>query len=349
MYQFNEYQASKHRYDDEKILYKRCGASGLRLPKVSLGLWHNFGSKDNYDNMKALIFTAFDHGITHFDLANNYGPVYGAAEENFGRIYERDLKPYRNELIISTKAGYDMWPGPYGNWGSRKYLISSLDESLKRMHLEYVDIFYHHRMDPETPLEETMLALDQIVRSGKALYAGISNYNGERAREARRIAKELHLPLIINQNRYSIFDRTIEENGLKACAKEAGMGVICFSPLAQGELSEKYLHGIPADSRVARDGRFLHKEDVIQPEKLKAIQALKDIAVERGQTLPQMALAWVLRDPEITSVLIGASKPEQIVENLGVVGHTEFSEEELQRIDAIYQSIAGLLDGHRHV
>lgn len=349
MYQFNEYQASEHRYDDEKILYKRCGASGLRLPKVSLGLWHNFGSKDNYDNMKALIFTAFDHGITHFDLANNYGPVYGAAEENFGRIYEQDLKPYRNELIISTKAGYGMWPGPYGNWGSRKYLISSLDESLKRMHLEYVDIFYHHRMDPETPLEETMLALDQIVRSGKALYAGISNYNGERAREARRIAKELHLPLIINQNRYSIFDRTIEENGLKVCAKEDGMGVICFSPLAQGELSEKYLHGIPADSRVARDGRFLHKEDVIQPEKLKAIQALKDIAVERGQTLPQMALAWVLRDPEITSVLIGASKPEQIVENLGVVGHTEFSEEELQRIDAIYQSIAGLLDGHRHV
>ena len=235
--------------------YFRCGKSGLKLPAVSLGLWHNFGSKDNFDNMKELIFTAFDNGITHFDLANNYGPVYGSAEDNFGRIMDSDMRPYRNQMVISTKAGYDMWPGPYGDGGSRKYLISSLDESLQRMKLDYVDIFYHHRMDPETPLEETMLALDSIVKSGKALYAGISNYTGEAMEEAAAILNKLKGPFIINQNRYSIFDRTIEENGLKASAVRNGCGIIAFSPLAQGLLTDKYLHGIPEDSRIKRDGR----------------------------------------------------------------------------------------------
>ena len=328
----NEYRADDARYKD--MQYNRCGRSGLKLPPVSLGLWHNFGSKDNYDNMKKMLFTSFDNGITHFDLANNYGPIYGSAEENFGRIMNDHLRPYRDELIISTKAGYDMWEGPYGDFGSRKYLIASLDASLKRMQLDYVDIFYHHRMDPETPLEETIGALDQIVKSGKALYAGISNYTGEKATEAKKIAEELHLPLIINQNRYSIFDRTIEKNGLKKAAKEIGMGVICFSPLAQGLLSDKYLNGIPEDSRIARDGRFLHREDITE-EKLARIRALNEIAGERGQTLPQMALSWVLKDDSITSVLIGASRPEQIIENLGIVGAAGFSEEELKRIDEI--------------
>lgn len=328
----NEYRADDTRYKD--MQYNRCGRSGLKLPPVSLGLWHNFGSKDNYDNMKKMLFTSFDHGITHFDLANNYGPIYGSAEENFGRIMNDHLRPYRDELIISTKAGYDMWEGPYGDFGSRKYLIASLDASLKRTQLDYVDIFYHHRMDPETPLEETIGALDQIVKSGKALYAGISNYTGEKAAEAKKIAEELHLPLIINQNRYSIFDRTIEKNGLKKAAKEIGMGVICFSPLAQGLLSDKYLNGIPEDSRVARDGRFLHREDITE-EKLARIRALNEIAGERGQTLPQMALSWVLKDDSITSVLIGASRPEQILENLGIVGAAGFSEEELKKIDEI--------------
>ncbi len=328
----NEYRANDARY--KNMQYNRCGRSGLKLPPVSLGLWHNFGSKDNYDNMKKMLFTSFDNGITHFDLANNYGPIYGSAEENFGRIMNDHLRPYRDELIISTKAGYDMWEGPYGDWGSRKYLIASVDASLKRMQMDYVDIFYHHRMDPETPLEETIGALDQIVKSGKALYAGISNYNGEKAAEAKKIAEELHLPLIINQNRYSIFDRTIENNGLKKAAKEIGMGVICFSPLAQGMLSDKYLNGIPEDSRIARDGRFLHREDITE-EKLAKIRALNEIAGERGQTLPQMALSWVLKDDSITSVLIGASRPEQIIENLGIVGAAGFSEEELKRIDEI--------------
>ncbi|MBP3900442.1 MAG: aldo/keto reductase [Blautia sp.] len=328
----NEYRADDARY--KNMQYNRCGRSGLKLPPVSLGLWHNFGSKDNYDNMKKMLFTSFDHGITHFDLANNYGPIYGSAEENFGRIMNDHLRPYRDELIISTKAGYDMWEGPYGDFGSRKYLIASLDASLKRMQLDYVDIFYHHRMDPETPLEETIGALDQIVKSGKALYAGISNYTGEKAAEAKKIAEELHLPLIINQNRYSIFDRTIENNGLKKAAKEIGMGVICFSPLAQGLLSDKYLNGIPEDSRIARDGRFLHREDITE-EKLAKIRALNEIAGERGQTLPQMALSWVLKDDSITSVLIGASRPEQIIENLGIVGAAGFSEEELKKIDEI--------------
>lgn len=329
-----EYKAADSRYDNADKLYSHTGKSGLMLPKVSLGLWHNFGSKDVMDRMKQLIFTAFDNGITHFDLANNYGPEYGTAEENFGRIFKENLKPYRDELVISTKAGYDMWPGPYGNWGSRKYLIASLDQSLERMGLDYVDIYYHHRMDPNTPIEETVGALDQIVRSGKALYAGISNYDGEHAAKALEVAKELHLPLIINQNRYSILDRTIEKNGLKQFAKESGMGVICFSPLAQGQLSTKYLHGIPADSRIARDGRFLHASD-ITPEKEAAIASLNDLAQQRGQTLPEMALAWVLKDPEITSVLIGASRPEQITENLKAIENTSFTGEELAEIDRI--------------
>lgn len=332
MYYADEYRADRNRY--QVMQYNRCGTNGLKLPTVSLGLWHNFGSKDNYDNMKRLCFTAFDHGITHFDLANNYGPIYGSAEENFGRIMNDFLRPYRNELIISTKAGYDMWDGPYGDGGSRKYLIASLDESLRRMKLDYVDIFYHHRMDPNTPLEETIMALDQIVRSGKALYVGISNYDGATAEKALKIAKEIHLPLIINQNRYNIFDRTIEGNGLKKFVHESGMGLICFSPLAQGMLSEKYLNGIPEDSRIARDGRFLHASDITE-EKLSQIRQLDALAKERGQTLPQMALSWLLKDNDVTSVLIGASKPEQIIDNIGIIGHTGFSDEELKLIDQI--------------
>lgn len=326
------YIADEKRYDT--MVYNRCGNSGLKLPLVSLGLWHNFGDTGVYENMKQMCFTAFDHGITHFDLANNYGPAYGSAERNFGKIMKEELHPYRDELLISTKAGFDMWKGPYGNWGSRKYLIASLDQSLKRLGLDYVDIFYHHRMDPETPLEETILALDQIVRSGKALYAGISNYDGVHAKKALEIAKEIHLPLIINQNRYNIFDRTVENNGLKAYARESGMGLICFSPLAQGMLSEKYINGIPADSRVARDGRFLHAED-ITPEKIEKIKKLDALAKERGQSLPQMALSWLLKDSDVTSVLIGASKPEQILSNIGIIGHTTFTKEELDLIDQI--------------
>ena len=332
MYYSDEYKAASDRYDT--MMYRRCGASGLMLPAVSLGLWHNFGSKDNYDNMKELVFTAFDHGITMFDLANNYGPIYGSAEENFGRIYSDFLKPYRNEILVTTKAGYDMWPGPYGNWGSRKYLISSIDASLKRMKMDYVDIFYHHRPDPNTPIEETIMALDQIVRSGKALYAGISNYNGEQMKAAKKLADKIHLPLVINQNRYSIFDRTIERNGLKEAAEEKHMGIICFSPLAQGLLSEKYVNGIPADSRVARDGRYLHRDD-ITPEKIEKVKKLDAIAKKRGQTLPQMALAWDLKDDVVSSVLIGASHKEQIIENIKAFENTSFSDEEIRKIDEI--------------
>lgn len=314
--------------------YFRSGNSGLKLPAVSLGLWHNFGSKDNFENMEALCETAFDLGITHFDLANNYGPVSGSAEENFGKIIHGVLKPYRDELIISTKAGYEMWQGPYGNGGSRKYLLASLDQSLKRMGLDYVDIFYHHRMDPETPLEESMLALDSAVKQGKALYAGISNYNAETTKKAMEILKDLNCPFVIDQVRYSIFDRWIEEDGLKAFAAENGCGLIAFSPLAQGLLTDKYLHGIPEDSRIRRDGRFL-KESAVTEERLSQIRALQEIAKERGQSLAQMALSWVLRDGDITSVLIGASKPEQIRENVKIVEKTSFTKEELDRIDAI--------------
>lgn len=324
------YIASENRYQEMK--YVRCGKSGLKLPAVSLGLWHNFGSKDNYDNMKQLCFTAFDAGITHFDLANNYGPVYGSAEENFGRIMDSELRPYRDELLISTKAGYDMWQGPYGDGGSRKYLIASLDASLKRMKLDYVDIFYHHRPDPETPLEETMEALAQIVRSGKALYVGISNYNQADTQKAMKILEELHCPCLINQSSYSIFNRHIEEDGLKSFAAKSGCGIIAFSPLSQGLLTDKYLKGIPEDSRIRRDGRFL-KESALTPERLAQIGKLNEIAGKRGQTLAQMALSWILRDGEVTSVLIGASRPAQILENIGIVHRTEFTPEELEEIE----------------
>ena len=326
------YVAAENRYETMK--YHRCGSSGLMLPAVSLGLWHNFGSNGNYDNMLDMCFTAFDQGITHFDLANNYGPVPGAAEENFGRILKDGLGNYRDELVISTKAGYDMWKGPYGNWGSRKYLIASLDQSLQRMGLDYVDIFYHHRPDPETPLEETMLALDSIVKSGKALYVGISNYNKAQTQEAVEILRELKTPFIINQRKYSMFERNIEEDGLKSYAAQNGLGIIAFCPLAQGLLTNKYLHGIPEDSRIRTDGRFLH-EDALSESRLAQIRALNDIAENRGQTLAQMALSWVLRDGEVTSVLIGASRASQITENTKIVEASVFTSDELDAIEAV--------------
>ena len=326
------YQADEKRY--ETMQYNRCGKSGLLLPKVSLGLWHNFGSNGDYDNMKAMCFTAFNHGITHFDLANNYGPEPGSAETNFGRILKEDLGAYRDEMVISTKAGFDMWEGPYGNWGSQKYLTASLDQSLKRMGLEYVDIFYHHRMDPETPLEETMETLAQIVRSGKALYVGISNYDGVHMEKAATILKELHCPFIINQNRYSIFDRTIEKNGFKEAAVESGKGIIAFSPLAQGTLTNRYLNGIPSDSRIATDGRFL-KASQLTEEKIASIRGLNELAAQRGESLAQMALNWVLKDGIVTSVLVGASKPEQILDDLKVLESAPFTDEELKKIDAL--------------
>ena len=326
------YMAKESRYDT--MQYNRCGASGLKLPMVSLGFWHNFGDTGHYDNMKAMCRTAFDNGITHFDLANNYGPAYGSAERNLGQILRDDFSAYRDELLISTKAGYDMWPGPYGNWGSRKYLIASLDASLKRLGLDYVDIFYHHRMDPETPLEETMGALDSIVKSGKALYVGLSNYDGSTLERACVILNDLKCPFIINQNRYSIFDRTIEKNGLKETARTLQKGIIAFSPLAQGMLTDRYLNGIPADSRIATDGRFL-KETALTPERLSQIRALNELAKKRGQTLAEMALSWILKDGDVTSVLIGASRPEQILDNIAIVGHTSFTPEELDAIDQI--------------
>lgn len=326
------YVADENRYETMK--YHRCGNSGLMLPAVSLGLWHNFGSNGNYDNMLDMCFTAFDQGITHFDLANNYGPVPGAAEENFGLILKDGLGNYRDELVISTKAGYDMWKGPYGNWGSRKYLIASLDQSLQRMGLDYVDIFYHHRPDPETPLEETMLALDSIVKSGKALYVGISNYNKAQTQEAVKILRELKTPFIINQRKYSMFERNIEEDGLKSYAAQNGIGIIAFCPLAQGLLTNKYLHGIPEDSRIRTDGRFLH-EDALSESRLAQIRALNDIAENRGQTLAQMALSWVLRDGEVTSVLIGASRASQITENTKIVEASAFTSDELSAIEAV--------------
>lgn len=313
--------------------YHRCGSSGLMLPEVSLGLWHNFGDTAVYENMKELCFTAFDHGITHFDLANNYGPKPGSAEKNFGRILKEELGAYRDELIVSTKAGYEMWDGPYGNWGSRKYLLASLDQSLKRLGLDYVDIYYHHRMDPDTPLEETMGALDQAVKSGKALYVGLSNYDGPTMKKAYKILDELKCPFVINQNRYSIFDRTIEKNGLKDMAVKKKKGIIAFSPLAQGTLTDRYLNGIPADSRVKTDGRFL-KESQLTEEKLSQIRALNEIAKERGETLAQMALKWVLKDGAVTSVLIGASKPQQILDNLKVLESAGFTQAELENINA---------------
>ena len=326
------YKPNSERY--LTMTYNRCGKSGLKLPAVSLGLWHNFGDTADYENMKALVFTAFDNGITHFDLANNYGPAPGSAERNFGKIFKEELSPYRDELIISTKAGYDMWEGPYGNWGSRKYLLASLDQSLKRLGLDYVDIFYHHRPDPDTPLEETMGALTRAVRSGKALYAGLSNYNGEQLEKAVKILTELKCPFIINQNRYSIFDRTIEQNGLKSTAARLEKGIIAFSPLAQGMLTDRYLNGIPADSRIMTDGRFL-KQSAVTPERLEQIRKLNEIAKGRGQTLAEMALAWVLKDGVVTSVLIGASKPSQILDNIKAINNTAFSAEELEKINKI--------------
>jgi len=324
------YSADEKRY--EKMKYSRCGRSGLMLPQVSLGLWHNFGTGGNFDNMQAMCYTAFDNGITHFDLANNYGPVPGAAEENFGRIMEKGMKAYRDEMVIATKAGYDMWPGPYGNRGSKKYLVASLDQSLRRMGLDYVDIYYHHRPDPETPLEETVNALDGIVRSGKALYVGISNYNKEQTAAAKKLFRKLGTPFIINQRSYSILNRAIEEDGLKDYAAAHGIGIITFSPLAQGLLTDRYLNGIPEDSRIRTDGRFL-KENAITEDTLTMIRTLREIAAGRDQTLAQMALSWILRDGDITSVLIGASRPSQILDNIGIVNAGPFTKEERNAIE----------------
>ena len=318
------------RYD--AMRYHHSGRSGLQLPAVSLGLWHNFGDTARYDTMKAICLTAFDHGVVHFDLANNYGPEPGAAERNFGRILREELAPYRDELLISTKAGYGMWPGPYGDFGSRKYLLASLDQSLRRLGLDYVDIFYHHRMDPDTPLEETMGALDQAVKSGKALYAGLSNYDGPTLEKAAAILDELHCPFVINQNRYSIFDRTIEKNGLKDTAVRLGKGIIAFSPLAQGLLTDRYLNGVPADSRMRTDGRFL-SDNALTPQRLAQIRALNDLAARRGESLATMALKWILKDGAVTSVLVGASRPEQVLDDLKVLQSPDFTAEELAVID----------------
>ena len=324
------YTPAKERYNIME--YNRCGRSGLLLPKISLGLWHNFGDASDYENMRQLCFTAFDNGITQFDLANNYGPAYGSAEKNFGRILKEDLMPYRDELIITTKAGFDMWEGPYGNWGSRKYLLASLDQSLKRMGLDYVYIFYHHRMDPETPLEETMGALATAVCQGKALYVGLSNYDGETLEQAAAILKDLKCPFVINQNCYSIFDRTVEKNGLKDMTGNLKKGLITFSPLAQGQLTDRYLNGIPEDSRIRKDGRFL-KESILTAERMEQIRKLNELAAQRGEKLADMALAWLLQKKEVTSVLIGASKTQQILDNIKAIHSAPFTEEELQKID----------------
>ena len=325
------YCASEKRYEEMK--YNRCGKSGILLPAISLGLWHNFGEITSFENSREMIKTAFDLGITHFDLANNYGPPYGSAEETFGRILNKDLKNYRDELIISSKAGYDMWPGPYGDHGSRKYLVASLDQSLKRMGLDYVDIFYHHRPDPETPIEETMTALDHIVRQGKALYVGLSNYNAKQTEEAVKILKELGTPCLIHQASYSMFNRWIE-NGLQDVLKEEGVGTIAFMPLQQGLLTNKYLKEVPEDSRAASSSKFLHESDITE-EKINKVRELNEIALERGQSLAQMALAWVLREGRVTSALIGASRPSQIIENVQAINNIEFSKEELELIEKI--------------
>ncbi|MBE6836229.1 MAG: L-glyceraldehyde 3-phosphate reductase [Ruminococcaceae bacterium] len=331
------YNPNEYRYEGKE--YFACGKSGLKISPISLGMWHNFGSSDNFENMREMIFTAFDNGITHFDLANNYGPIPGSAEEHFGKIINQNLAAYRNELVISTKAGYRMWDGPYGDGGSRKYLLTSLDDSLKRLKLDYVDIFYHHRMDKTVPVEESMLALADAVRSGKALYAGISNYDAETTAKAAEILNELKCPYVLNQIRLSIFNRTMEDNGALASSYEHGFGVICFSPLAQGMLSDKYLHGIPADSRAAGRSSFLNPED-LTPERLEQIRKLNEIALNRGQMLSQMALSWLLNKKEVTSVLVGASNPEQIKENIGAVSNVSFTEDELKLIDSISREYA---------
>lgn len=324
------YTPSPDRY--ETMPYRRSGRSGLKLPAISLGFWHNFGDFSSYETMKQLCFTAFDHGITHFDLANNYGPEPGSAERNAGKILHDYFGAHRDELVISTKAGFDMWPGPYGDHGSRKYLLASLDQSLQRMGLDYVDLFYHHRMDPETPLEETMGALAQAVTSGKALYVGLSNYDGPTLEKATAILTELRVPFVINQNRYSIFDRTIERNGLKETSVRLGKGIIAFSPLAQGLLTNRYLNGIPEDSRIRTDGRFLHA-DTLTPERLDQIRALNELAAARGESLATMALKWILKDGAVTSVLVGASRPAQILDDLKVLEGPGLTDEELALID----------------
>lgn len=323
-------EANSNRYDE--MVYNRCGKSGLKLSALSLGLWHNFGTDANYDNMRSMLTTSFDLGITHFDLANNYGPVPGSAEINFGKILKADFEGYRDEMVISTKAGYDMWAGPYGNWGSKKYLVASLDQSLKRMGLDYVDIFYHHRMDPETPLEETMDALAGIVKSGKALYVGLSNYSPEKLAEASALLKDMGVHCLIHQHRYSMFERSNES--LIPVLKQEGIGSIAFSPLAQGLLTDRYLNGIPADSRMAGKSVFLN-ENALDEAKLAKIRALNDMAKTRGQSLSQMALAWDLVRGELTSVIIGASRPAQIVDNVETIKNLNFSESELNEIDAI--------------
>ncbi|MFT5167247.1 MAG: L-glyceraldehyde 3-phosphate reductase [Saprospiraceae bacterium] len=326
-----KYEAQDTRYDT--MQYRRCGKSGILLPMISIGLWHNFGHVDNFQNGRTILRTAFDHGITHFDLANNYGPPFGAAEENFGRIFKKDFKSYRDELIISSKAGWDMWDGPYGNFGSRKYLIASCDQSLKRMGLEYVDIFYHHRPDPETPLEETMGALHSLVQQGKALYVGISQYSAKDTARAAKILKDLGTPLLIHQPRYSMLDRWVE-NGLLDELEKQGTGAIAFSPLEQGILTNKYLKSIPKDSRVARDGRYL-KKDSITPELLAKVGKLNDIAEARGQSLAQMAIAWLLKDQRITTVLVGVSRPQQLIDNVNSLKNIKFSKKELRDIEKI--------------
>jgi L-glyceraldehyde 3-phosphate reductase len=325
------YLSAATRYD--KMIYNRTGRSGLKLPAISLGLWHNFGGADVFENARALVRQAFDLGITHFDLANNYGPPYGSAEETFGRILKKDLHAFRDELIISSKAGWDMWPGPYGDWGSRKYLVASLDQSLKRMGLDYVDIFYHHRPDPETPLEETMGALDHIVRQGKALYAGISSYNGEQTQKAAAILKQLGTPCLIHQPIYNMFDRWIETDLLPVLDRE-GIGCIVFSPLAQGLLTDKYLNGIPEGSRASRADSFLAPEDITQ-EKINKVKQLNELAKIRGQTLAQMAITWILRLKSITSVLVGASREKQIIDNVAALNNLKWTDAELRQIDDI--------------
>jgi L-glyceraldehyde 3-phosphate reductase len=326
-----KYTPAENRYD--KMKYNRCGRSGLQLPAVSLGLWHNFGDVDKFETGRAIVRRAFDLGITHFDLANNYGPPPGSAEKNFGKILKTDLKAYRDELIISTKAGYLMWPGPYGEWGTRKYLLASLDQSLKRLGLDYVDIFYSHRFDPNTPLDETLSALDTAVKQGKAIYAGISNYKPDQTEQAAKILRQFGTPCLIHQPRYSMFDRWVEDGLLDVLGKE-GIGCICFSPLAQGLLTDKYLKGIPKDSRAAKPTGFLKREQITETV-LKKISALNDIAKKRGQSLAQMALAWILRDKRITSVLVGASKVDQLEQNIAVLNNLAFADGELERINKI--------------
>ncbi|MGS2741074.1 L-glyceraldehyde 3-phosphate reductase [Sinomicrobium sp. M5D2P17] len=326
------YMASEKRYDT--MPYRRCGRSGIQLPLLSLGLWHNFGDANDFTKARTMLRTAFDLGICHFDLANNYGPPYGSAEENFGRIFKKDFATYRDELLISSKAGWDMWPGPYGNFGSRKYLIASCDQSLKRMGLDYVDIFYHHRPDPETPLEETMGALDQLVRQGKALYVGVSQYNAEDTARAARILKEMGTPFLIHQPRYSMLDRWVEKDGLLDTLEETGVGSIVFSPLAQGVLTDKYLKGVPADSRAGKDGRYLQASQITD-EVVAKVTRLNAIAGKRNQSLAQMAIAWLLKDKRVTSVLIGVSKAEQLRDNVAALDNLNFTTAELEEIEAI--------------